>query len=237
MMTPEVPPTNPPPPKRGTLRTIVIVVAAAAFLLVILYVVMITFVARPYLIPSESMSPTVNAGDRVMVNKGNYLFGSPQPGDVIVFTAPPEWSVGYQSIRSANTAVRWLQNALSVFGFIPPDENQAVKRIIAVGGQTVECHSGTGLTVDGKPVSEPYLDPTTMMVDPQVYPCLGPEFGPVKVPDGRLWVMGDNRTHSADSRVHCTNTPSDVQRGVSCTGDPMAGTIPVDNVVGQVTSR
>ena len=173
MMTPEVPPTN-PPPKRGTLRTIVIVVAATAALLVILYVVMITFVARPYLIPSESMSPTVNAGDRVMVNKGNYLFGSPQPGDVIVFTAPPEWSVGYQSIRSANTVVRWLQNVLSVFGLVPPDENQAVKRIIAVGGQTVECRSGTGLTVDGKPVSEPYLDPATMSVDPQVYPCLWP---------------------------------------------------------------
>ena len=71
---------------------------------------------------------------------------------------------------------------LSVLGFVAPDENQAVKRIIAVGGQTVECRSGTGLTVDGKPVSEPYLDPATMSVDPQIYPCLGPEFGPVGCP-------------------------------------------------------
>ena len=187
----EIPDGNPPPKRqRGALRTIVIVVAAAVTLLVVLYLVLVNFVVQPYLIPSESMAPTLNPGDRIIVNKATYRFGSPQPGDVIVFTAPPEWSVGYQSIRSDNTAVRWLRNALSVFGFVPPDENQAVKRIIAVGGQTVECRSGTGLTVDGKPVSEPYLNPATMMVDPQVYPCLGPEFGPVKVPDGRLWVMG-----------------------------------------------
>ena len=234
---PDVPPTDPPPkPKRGTLRTIVVVVGAVVTALVVLYIVTITFVVQPYLITSEAMAPTLNPGDRIIVNKANYRFGSPQSGDVVVFTAPPEWSVGYQSIRSDNTAVRWLQNALSVVGLVPPDENQSVKRVIAVGGQTVECRASTGLMVDGKPVTERYLDPTTMMVDPQVYPCLGPEFGPVKVPDGRLWVMGDNRTHSADSRVHCTNTPSDAQRGVSCTGDPMAGTIPVDDVVGEVSA-
>ena len=236
-MTPEVPPNNPPPKrKRSALRTIVVVMIAVAVLLVALYSAVVTFVAQSYRIPSEAMAPTINTGDRVMVNKFKYHLGSPRPGDVIVFTTPPAWSVGYQSIRSDNTVVRWLQNALSVVGFVPPDENQATKRIIAVGGHTVECRAATGLTVDGQPVSEPYLDPATMSVDPQVYPCLGPEFGPVEVPDGRLWVMGDNRTHSADSRVHCANSPSDTQRGLVCTGDPMAGTIPVDNVIGQVTS-
>ena len=103
---------------------------------------MLTFVARPYLIPSESMEPTLHGctgcvGDRIMVDKLTYRFGSPQPGDVIVFKGPPTWNIGYKSIRSDNTAVRWVQNALSFVGFVPPDENDLVKRVIAVGGQTV----------------------------------------------------------------------------------------------------
>ena len=199
-----------------------------------LWSVLVNFVARPYLIPSESMAPTLNVGNRIVVDKLAYRSNSPQPGDVIVIKTPPAWSVGYKSIRSHNTAVRWLQDGLSVVGLLPPDENDIVKRVIAVGGQTVECRVSTGLTVDGAPLAEPYLDPATMMADPGVYPCLGYEFGPVTVPDGRLWVMGDNRTHSADSRAHCTSTPADMQQGLLCTGDPVAGTIPVGNVIGKM---
>jgi signal peptidase I len=220
--------------KRSALREGAILVGIA----VVLYYVMLTFVARPYLIPSESMEPTLHGctgcvGDRIMVDKVSYHFSSPQPGDVIVFKGPPSWNVGYKSIRSKNLPVRWLQNTLSFVGFVPPDENDLVKRVIAVGGQTVQCRADTGMTVDGKPLKEPYLDPATMMADPLVYPCLGNEFGPVKVPQGRLWVMGDNRTHSADSRAHCTSLPADAEKGVLCTGDPTAGTVPVDNVIGE----
>jgi len=232
--------------KKSALReTATLVVIAVA-----IYYVMLTFVARPYLIPSESMEPTLHGcagcvGDRIMVDKITYRFGAPRPGDVVVFKGPPSWNVGYQSIRSDNTALRWLQNALSVVGFVPPDENDLVKRVIAVGGQTVQCRLDTGLTVDDRRLVEPYLDPATMGADPHEFPCLGTggmnmEFGPLTVPPDRLWVMGDNRSHSADSRAHCYNAPEDLDsrdpdKNVYCTGpqDPMVATVPVDNVIGK----
>ena len=230
--TPDTP--DAPAKKHSALREFAILVSIA----LVLYYVVLTFIARPYLIPSESMEPTLHGcngcvGDRILVDKVTYRFTDPRPGDVVVFKGPPSWNVGYKSIRSENTALRWAQNALSVVGFVPPDENDLVKRIIAVGGQTVACRADTGLTVDGKPIRQPFLDPETMNADPGVYPCLGSEFGPVTVPEDRLWVMGDNRTHSADSRAHCTSTPTEAQKGILCTGDPMTGTVPVSNVIGK----
>ncbi|MBY0442764.1 MAG: signal peptidase I [Mycobacteriaceae bacterium] len=220
--------------RSAALREIAVLTVTA----VVLYYVMLTFVMRPYLIPSESMEPTLHGcstcvGDRILVDKLSYRFGAPHPGDVIVFKGPPAWNLGYKSIRSQVTALRWVQNGLAVIGFVPPDENDLVKRVIAVGGQTVQCRPATGLTVDGQRLQEPYLDPGTMMADPSTYPCLGADFGPVVVPAGRLWVMGDNRTHSADSRAHCTSVPEDAMKGVLCTGDPMSGTVPVANVIGK----
>src|SRR5262249_52386298 len=153
--------------RRRTLRKIIILMAIVMVLLVVLLLalnaIVANFVTRPYRVPSESMEPTLHgcagcAGDVVMVDELAYRSSSPQAGDVIVFKAPPSWNKGYKSIRSDNTAVRWTQNVLSVLGFVPPDENDLVKRVIAVGGQTVQCRADTGLTVDGKPLSEPYLN-------------------------------------------------------------------------------
>ncbi|TSE00187.1 signal peptidase I [Skermania sp. ID1734] len=184
-----------------------------------------TFIARVYLIPSESMEPTLHGcagctNDRILVEKLSYDFGDPQPGDVVVFLGPPSWDSDYHSIRSDNAIVRGLQNIGSVFGLVPPDENDLVKRVIAVGGQTVQCRKADGgVTVNGKLLNEPYLNNPMMTAAKQANPCLGPEFGPITVPKGNVWVMGDNRINSADSRYHM--------------GDSLQGTVPIDNIRGK----
>ena len=181
-----------------------------------------TFVGRVYQIPSESMEPTLHGcagctGDRIFVDKISYRFGEPEPGDVVVFEGPESWNQGYQSIRSDNPVIRTLQNVGSVIGIVPPDQNDMVKRVIAVGGQTVGgCAPDGRLLVDGKPLDEPYLnDDPTVNRNP-----LNCAFGPVTVPEGNYWVMGDNRGNSADSRFHM--------------GDEFQGTVPGENIIGKV---
>ena len=195
-------------------------------LLVVIALVLVfvfqTFVGRVYQIPSESMQPTLHGcagctGDRIFVDKITYRFGDPQPGDVVVFEGPDSWNEGYQSIRSSNPVIKTLQDIGGVIGIVPPDQNDMVKRVVAVGGQTVGgCSPDGALLVDGEPLVEPYLkdDPA-----PGGNP-LNCAFGPVTVPEGNYWVMGDNRGNSADSRFHM--------------GDEFQGTVPDENVIGKV---
>ncbi|RJQ74344.1 signal peptidase I [Pseudonocardiaceae bacterium YIM PH 21723] len=175
-----------------------------------------TFLGRVYLIPSSSMEQTLHgctgcSNDRVLVDKVTFRFRDPRPGDVVVFRGPESWGSEAAGKRSPYLVIRWLQQAGSVIGIAPPDERDFIKRIIAVGGQTVQCCDARNrVIVDGRSLDEsPYL---------YYHPALGPEqrkFAPVKVPDGQLWVMGDNRQNSSDSRV------------------AGHGPIPVDNVIGK----
>ncbi|MGH3908668.1 MAG: signal peptidase I [Pseudonocardiaceae bacterium] len=178
-----------------------------------------TFLARVYVIPSASMEPTLHGcigctNDRVLVDKVTYRFTDPRPGDVIVFQGPESWgsNTEFTSPRSDNVIVSGLQQAASLIGLAPPDERDFVKRVIAVGGQTVQCCDDRNrIMVDGAPLNEPYA--VFAGQEPQE------DFSPVTVPEGALWMMGDNRNNSADSRRHV--------------GDNLSGTVPLDNVIGK----
>lgn len=188
-----------------------------------------TFVGRMYLIPSQSMEPTLHGcegctGDRIFVDKLSYNFSDPEPGDVVVFKGTDSWNTNFVSQRSQNDILRGLQNLGSYVGLVAPDENDLVKRIIATGGQTVSCQAGDpGVMVDGEVVDASYtLQPPAFPVNGNTgsEECGGDYFGPVTVPEDNYFMMGDNRTNSLDSRYHL--------------GDEHQGTIPEENIRGKV---
>lgn len=216
---------NKPSSQRLRTRDFFFPVVAGFVLLVLLQ----ALVGRMYVIPSASMEPTLHGcagceNDRIVVQKVSYYFTDPQPGEVVVFEGPESWNNEFQVKRSGNIIVRGAQNALAAVGLLPNGENILVKRVIATGGQTVSCEAGDpSVMVDGQPIEQSFvLDPPEIPVDPGVgsQVCGGEYFGPVTVPEGHLWVMGDNRTNSLDSRAHL--------------GDNLQGTVPVDNIRGRV---
>ena len=148
-------------------------------------IVIKTFVAQAFFIPSGSMLPQLEVGDRIVVSKLAYRLHDPNRGDVVVFDAPmpqaePEDPLPERVIRGLAQAV----------GISAPSTDEFVKRVIALPGETVEGRGGL-VYVNGREVIEPYLPVGT---------ATG-EFARVTVPPDALWVMGDNRSSSADSRV------------------------------------
>ena len=146
-------------------------------------VVIKTFFLQAFWIPSSSMEDTLLINDRVMVNKLAYRLGDLQRGHVVVFDDPrggatPEESLLEATRRNINEAV-----GLSV------PRTELIKRVIALSGERIEIIDNQVL-FDGIPIDEPYLKPGSLM----------PDFGPVVVPAGEMFVMGDNRNSSQDSR-------------------------------------
>jgi signal peptidase I len=160
-------------------------------LIVIAFVVALlikTFVLQAFYIPSASMEPTLAVGDRVLVEKVSYRFGSPGRGDVIVFEKDLA-SIGPVEEEDEPFWTDIIDGIRGLFGFPTGDSQDFIKRVIGVGGDTVEGRDGK-VYVNGEELSEPYLPPDVQTST----------FGPVDVPDGEIFVMGDNRGNSDDSR-------------------------------------
>lgn len=156
-----------------------------------------TFLIQAFWIPSGSMVPTLAVDDRVLVNKLEFRFGDPERGDVVVFESPYG---DHAEEPFGEVVVRTIVESVGIRTAQVPDD--FIKRVIATEGEVVEI-AGNQVLVDGVAIAEPYLPEGVRMNDME----------PVEVPVGQLWVMGDNRNHSSDSRVF--------------------GTIPADEVVGK----
>lgn len=173
-----------PPPSRprrvaGSTPFLIVVALAIALLLK-------SFLVQTFYIPSTSMLPTLHRGDRVLVNKLAYLGGDVGRTDVIVFENPNGAPTPDRGALGA--FLRWLGEGL---GVAQPENEDYIKRVVGLPGETVEIHDHT-VYVDGRALAEPYLTEEAR--------ACNRDFGPVTVPPDALFVLGDNRCNSADSR-------------------------------------
>jgi signal peptidase I len=162
-------------------RELVILVVTA----LVIAVVVKTFVAQAFFIPSGSMLPQLQIDDRVVVSKISYRLHDPHRGDIVVFDAP-----GGQRKKSAPLPERVVRTIVQSIGLAAPSTDEYIKRVVALPGERVEGSAGKVL-VDGRELIEPYLPAGTTTGD----------FAAVIVPPDTLFVMGDNRGNSSDSRT------------------------------------
>jgi signal peptidase I len=176
----------------AVVRETVVLVALA----ILLAVVFKTFLVAAFYIPSGSMESTLNVSDRVLVEKVSYRFGDVENGDVVVFVHD---DLVLAPNGSSNPIARFFSSLGQAIGLVPPSDRDFIKRVVGVPGDEIACQDGR-LLRNGKPVAEPYLDPgvTTDGCKTTV------------VPAGKLYVMGDNRTNSQDSRAFGVIDRSDV---------------------------
>lgn len=194
----------------AAVREVVVIVVLA----MVLSLVVKTWVAQAFYIPSGSMEQTLQRGDRVMVSKLHKSISGIQRGDVVVFADPGGWLPPSVHVEPDNEVLARVQRALTFIGLLPdPADEHLIKRVVGVGGdQVVCCDAEDRITVNGAPIVEPY-----------VYPGDVPSsiHFEITVPAGHVWVMGDHRSNSEDSRYH----PLD--------GDGTQGSVPLDLVVGR----
>lgn len=151
------------------------------------------------------MEPTLGVNDRVLVNRLAYGSDGPERGDIVAFERPESWGEGRPDRGALRTAVGWFGD---IFGFGPSNADPVVKRVIAVGGDEVECCGDGGLVlVNGEPLDEPYLG-SDLPFDGGVLDCASAprserRFPPLTVPAGHYLMLGDNRANSSDGISRC----------------------------------
>jgi signal peptidase I len=193
--------------RRSFWRELPILIAVALLLAVIIK----TYAIQAFYIPSGSMENTLEINDRVLVNKIVYHLRDIHRGDIVVFNGDGSWDPGRPVPVNGNIFQQFADGFSSMFGFGHPGDI-LIKRVIGIPGDHVACCDAHGrVTVNGVPLNE----------QSYLYPHSAPSLSRfnIVVPPGRLWVMGDNRTFSDDSRDH--------------QGDPGGGTIPESAVIGR----
>ena len=211
----EVPPPGPQRASRGRwvfVRELAIVVVIALGLSFLVK----TFLVQPFSIPSPSMENTLITGDRILVSKFTPQHSQLHRGDVVVFSEPTTWGPGESS---PNLVKRIVKDGLIGVGILPGGPDHLVKRIIGLpGDRVVCCNADNQLMINGHPITEKYLPQGEKSND-------GPDARfDITVPAGKVWVLGDNRADSADSRVH------------NLDGKGVDGTVPIDDITGQVVA-
>lgn len=195
-------------PKKGSLlREVPMIVFSALVVAVIIK----TFFVHFFFVPSGSMQNTLAIGDRIAVNKLSAMFSDIRRGEVVVFKDPANW-LGSAPEASGNVLTRDFKRALVDVGVLPdPATQYLVKRVVGVGGDHVVCCDASGrLQINGSSVNENYIFSGNAPSDSKFS---------VTVPKGFIWVMGDHRGASADSRFH--------------TDDVHKGFVPLNDVVGR----